>query len=246
MMYEMSIVAQTPPMGWNSWDCYAATVNEEQLLGNAMYMAKHLKQHGWEYVVCDIQWYEPLAGTENTEYRPFAKLHMDEFCRLLPADNRFPSATGEKGFAPIADKIHKMGLKFGVHIMRGIPRQAVHKRMHIMGKKWTADEIADPSSICKWNSDMYGLRADHPGSQVYYNSLFTLYASWGVDYIKVDDIANTNILPNNPYSAKHEIEMIKNAIDNCGRPMVLSLSPGPAPINEAWHLQKHCNMWRMT
>jgi len=244
-MYDKNMVSQQPPMGWNSWDCYAATVNEEQLLGNAEYMNKHLKKHGWEYVVCDIQWSDPLAGTEKTEYRPFAGLAMDGLGRLIPAVERFPSAADGKGFAPIAEKIHAMGLKFGIHIMRGIPRQAAHGRTPTAGG-FTADKIADPFSICKWNSDMYGLWGNHPGSQAYYDSIFALYAEWGVDYIKIDDIANTNIYPHNPYSARREIEMIREAMDKCGRPMVLSLSPGPAPINDAWHLTKHANLWRMT
>jgi len=245
-IYNKNLFAPTPPMGWNSWDCYAATVNEAQLLGNAEYMAQHLKKYGWEYIVCDIQWSDPLAGTEMTEYRPFAELCMDAFGRLMPAEKRFPSAAGGKGFAPLAEKIHGMGLKFGIHIMRGIPRQAAHSRSPILNGEWTADQIADPASICKWNSDMYGLRARHPGSQAYYDSLFALYASWGVDYVKVDDIANTNILPHNPYSARYEIEMLAKAVEKCGRPMVLSLSPGPAPINEAWHLGQYANLWRVT
>ncbi|MDR2547550.1 MAG: glycoside hydrolase family 27 protein [Lachnospiraceae bacterium] len=246
MRKNKTTFAPTPPMGWNSWDCYAATVNEEQLLGNAAYMAKHMKQHGWEYIVCDIQWSDPLAGTEAMEYRPFAALEMDDFSRLMPARSRFPSTEDGGGFTTIAAKIHEMGLKFGIHIMRGIPRQAAHHQTPIMGGEWTADEIADPFSICKWNSDMYGLKAGHPGAQVYYNSLFSLYASWGVDFVKVDDIANTNIWPQNPYSAQYEIEMMRKAIDSCGREMVLSLSPGPAPIAHARHLGQNADMWRMT
>jgi hypothetical protein len=120
-------------MGWNSWDCYATTVTEKQFLQNAEYMRKHLLSHGWEYGVCDIQWSEPLAGTDQREYRPFAKLCMDEYSHLIPAENRFPSSAGGRGFGPIAEKIHRMGLKFGIHIMRGIPRQAVHGRTAVMG-----------------------------------------------------------------------------------------------------------------
>ena len=239
-------VALTPPMGWNSWDCYMSTVTEEQLLEQARYMAAHLKPFGWQYIVCDIQWYEPTAGTvPGTEYIPFAKLHMDAYGRLLPAENRFPSAAFGQGFAPIARQVHDMGLKFGIHIMRGIPRQAVYARCPILGTDTTADAIADPFSISKWNGDMFGLR-DVPSAQAYYNSLFTLYAEWGVDFVKVDDIANTNMYPQNPYAAEREIEMIRSAIDACGREMVLSLSPGPSVIEKAWHLKRHANMWRMT
>ncbi|MDR1128663.1 MAG: glycoside hydrolase family 27 protein [Treponema sp.] len=235
-----------PPMGWNSWDCYATAVIEEQLLSNAEYMRKNLLSHGWEYIVCDNQWSEPLAGTESGEYRSFAPLCMDEYSRLIPAENRFPSSAGGRGFGPIAEKIHGMGLKFGIHIMRGIPRQAVHGRAAIKGAGLTADKIANPFSISKWNSDMYGVDAEKPGAQDYYDSLFELHASWGVDYVKVDDICNTNMYPHAPYSAKAEIELIRRAIDKTGRPMVLSLSPGPAPIEEAWHLGEHATMWRIT
>ena len=246
MQLKKDSPALTPPMGWNSWDCYAAAVNEEQLLGNADYMCKHLKPHGWEYVVCDIQWSDPLAGTTQNEYINFTTLTLDGYSRLIPAPNRFPSSKDSAGFRPIADQIHGMGLKFGIHIMRGIPRQAVHAHGKIMGTEVTADRIALPASICRWNSDMYGVDCEKPGAQEYYNSLFSLYAEWHVDYVKVDDICNTNIFPHDPYSAQKEIEMIRRAIDQSGRQMVLSLSPGPAVIEKAWHMEQNANMWRIT
>ena len=129
--------------------------------------------------------------------------------------------------------------------MRGIPRTAAHNHTKIKDCSVTADMIADPSSICGWNPDMYGVRNTSEG-QAYYDSLIELYASWGVDFIKCDDICNTNIYPENQYSAKHEIEMLAKAIQKCGRPIVLSLSPGPALIDKAWHYEKYANMWRIT
>lgn len=237
-------VAKTPPMGWNSWDCYGASVTEAELIGNAEYMAANLKQFGWEYVVCDIQWYEPTA--DSFEYHKFTELCMDEYSRLIPAENRFPSAAGGVGFKTIADRIHDMGLKFGIHIMRGIPRQAVHRNTKIKGSDATARNIAHPYSLCPWNTDMYGVDPKQKGAQEYYNSLFELYAYWGVDFVKVDDICVNWLIPSNPYSTKAEIELIRRAIDNCGRPMVLSLSPGPAQISEARHLAANANMWRLT
>ena len=93
---------------------------------------------------------------------------------------------------------------------------------------------------------MFGTRKDHPGAQAYYDSLFELYASWGVDFVKVDDIANTGEAESGGYAAAHEIEMIRRAIDRCGRPIVLSLSPGPASVEKAWHLSQNANMWRIT
>lgn len=233
-----------PPMGWNSWDCYGAGVTEDELLGNAEFMRDRLKQYGYQYVVCDIQWYEPAA--KGNVYNNFADLCMDEYSRLIPAVNRFPSSANGAGFKPIADKIHSMGLKFGIHIMRGIPRQAVHRNTRIYGTTARARDIASQFSLCPWNTDMYGVDTEKRGAEEYYDYLFKLYASWGVDFVKVDDIANTEFSPQNPYSAEKEIEIIRAAIDRSGRDMVLSLSPGPAPLNKAEHLSENANMWRIS
>ncbi|WP_025681034.1 glycoside hydrolase family 27 protein [Paenibacillus massiliensis] len=233
-------VALVPPLGWNSWDCYGAAVTEAEVRANAEYMADQLKEYGWKYVVVDIQWYEP--GAVSSAYRPFVPLEMDAYSRLMPAENRFPSAAGGAGFAPLADYIHSLGLKFGIHIMRGIPRQAAHAATPILGTTATARDIAHTNSICPWNTDMYGVNADKDGAQAYYNSLFELYASWGVDFVKVDDIAASKLYDTH----LSEIELIRKAIDQCGRPMVLSLSPGPAPIQYAEALAAHANMWRLT
>ena len=232
--------ALTPPMGWNSWDCYGAAVREEEIRGNAQYMAKHLKAYGWEYVVVDIQWSEP--GANSSHYRKFVPLDMDEFSRLIPSVNRFPSSADGKGFRPLSDYVHSLGLKFGIHIMRGIPRQAVHANTKIKGTNVGAREIAHPNSICPWNTDMYGIDCTVDGAQAYYDSLFELYAEWGVDFVKVDDIAASRLYDFHG----DEIKMIRQAIDKCGREMVLSLSPGPAPLEHANELIANANMWRMT
>ncbi|MBQ3794733.1 MAG: alpha-galactosidase [Butyrivibrio sp.] len=241
---EKTYVAKRPPMGWNSWDCYGASVNEEQLLGNARYMAENLKEFGWQYIVCDIQWYE--SGADSHAYHKFTELEMDEYSRLIPAVDRFPSSAGGKGFGPIAEQIHEMGLKFGIHIMRGIPRQAVHRNTPILGTKATARDIAHPASICLWNTDMYGVDANCEGAQEYYNSIFKMYAEWGVDFVKVDDIAREDCGPEAPGAAFSEIAMIKKAIAESGRSMVLSLSPGPARVDQKDFLLENANMWRMT
>ena len=251
-MYNKNNVAPVPPMGWNSYDYYNTTVNEEQVRANAEYMAKNLKEFGWEYVVIDIQWSEPNAGKrngENIQYIPFSQFCMDEYSRQIPAPNRFPSSANGAGFKPLADYIHSLGLKFGIHIMRGIPRFAAHNHLPIKthdGTKITADMIANPYSLSRWNPDMYGVDASKPYAQDYYDSIFELYAKWGVDFVKIDDICNTNMYPANPYSAEKEIEMIAAAIEKCGRPIVLSLSPGPAVIEKAHHLKRFANMWRIT
>lgn len=242
--------AKFPPMGWNSYDYYDTTVDEAAVRANALYMAEHLKSYGWEYIVVDIEWYSHNAGSmrDQFQYIPFGSVEMDEYSRLLPDPARFPSSADGAGFKPLADYVHSLGLKFGIHIMRGIPRIAAHLHTAVKDCKLTADMVADPSSVCRWNPDMYGVQNTEAG-QAYYDSLLELYASWGVDYIKCDDICNTNnISPTNEnaYSRKHEIEMLAKAIQKCGRPIVLSLSPGPALIEKAWHYEKYANMWRIT
>ncbi len=237
------MIAQYPPMGWNSWDCYGAAVDEKTVRQNADYMAKYLKPFGWEYIVVDIQWYQPTANSH--EYVPFADLCMDEYGRLQPAVNRFPSSEGGKGFKPLADYIHSLGLKFGIHIMRGLPRMAAHRHLPIKDSSIRCDEAALGNSICMWNPDMYGLKCEeiagkgNPG-EAYYRSIFTMYAQWGVDFVKCDDIAREY-----PRCEK-EIETISEACRHSGRDMVLSLSPGPAPLEKAEHLKTYANMWRIT
>ena len=232
------MIAQFPPMGWNSWDCYGAAVTEDIVRKNADYMAAHLKPFGWEYVVVDIQWYQPTAV--NHEYEPFADVVMDDYGRLLPAVNRFPSAADGAGFKPLADYVHSLGLKFGIHIMRGMPRMAAHRRLPIEGSEYFCHQAANPNSVCAWNPDMYGLHCDRPEAAAYYRSIFRLYASWGVDFVKCDDIAREY-----PH-CQREIELISEAYRGCGRDIVLSLSPGPAPVDRAEHLKTYANMWRIT
>ena len=229
---------KTAPMGWNSWDCWGAAVNEETVRKNADYMAKHLKQYGWEYIVVDIQWSSAEADTH--EYHPFSPLCMDGYSRLIPAENRFPSSAGGKGFAPLAEYVHSLGLKFGIHIMRGIPRQAVHQHCKILGTDKTADRIAKTASICGWNTDMYGVDPEKDGARAYYDSIFKLYAEWGVDFIKCDDIARE--MPHE----EAELVMLSEALHSCGREMVLSLSPGPAPLDKAELFKQISDMWRIT
>ena len=226
------------PMGWNSWDCYGAAVTEDIVRQNACFMAEHLKKYGWEYVVVDIQWSEPKA--KNHEYNAFTELCMDEYSRLIPAPNRFPSAADGKGFAPLGEYIHSLGLKFGIHIMRGIPRQAVHGNTPVKGTERTAREIAKTDSICVWNTDMYGVDPNKEGAYEYYLSIFKLYASWGVDFIKCDDICRE--MP----QCADELRLIHRAISDCGRDMILSISPGPAQLEYSELYKETSNMWRIT
>ncbi len=228
--------AATPPMGWNSWDCFATTVTEAQTRATADVMAKKLARFGYNIITVDIQWYEPNAT--GFDYRKDAKLEIDPFGRLIPARNKFPSASDSRGFKPVADYVHNLGLKFGLHLMRGIPRQAVANKTPIKGTSYTAADIADTKSTCPWNTDMYGVNMAKPGAQEYYDSVFELFASWGLDFVKVDDLSA-------PYH-RPEIEAIRRAIDRTGRKIILSTSPGPTPVVDGVHVSTHANMWRIS
>ena len=228
--------APTPPYGWNSWDCYGPTVVESEVKANADYMAKYLKSSGWEYIVVDIRWY--VENDKAHGYNEKDAIYvMDEYGRLLPSPLRFPSSANGKGFKPLADYVHGKGLKFGIHVMRGIPMEAVKKNTPILGSKANAQDIYSTELQCPWLKDMYTIVADREGAQEYYNSIFQLYTSWGIDFIKIDDLSV-------PYH-QGEIEMIRKAIDQSGRKIVLSTSPGETPIENADHVKTHANMWRI-
>ncbi|MFJ9708896.1 glycoside hydrolase family 27 protein [Streptomyces sp. NPDC101234] len=225
-----------PPMGWNSWDCYGTTVTEEEVLANAEFMREHLLPRGWDTVVVDIQWYEPTARAHG--YNPDAPLVLDDHGRQLPAPNRFPSAVAGAGFGPLAERVHGMGLRFGLHIMRGIPRRAVEAKLPVFGTEYTAADVADTDSVCPWNSDNYGLNHDHPGAQAYYDAQVAQFADWGVDFVKADDMLF-------PYHER-EIAAYARAIERSGRPIELSLSPGTdMSVARLDHLREHATMWRV-
>jgi hypothetical protein len=232
-------------MGWNSWDCFGVSVTEAEILENAEFVARHLKQVGWEYIVVDLDWYAPDATVEN--YKKFG-LHkcIDSFGRLVPDPVKFPSSANGAGFKPLADRIHALGLKFGIHIMRGLPWLAGEQDLPIIGSDKTTSHIAQKEDRCFWYANNYGIDCTRDGAQEYYDSIAALYASWDVDFIKADDMNSWDGEGQNyPYHTD-EIEALANAIAKTGRPMVLSLSPGAARVCNANHLRRHANMWRIS
>lgn len=232
------LLAPTPPMGWNSWNSFATTITEAQTLEQAAIMARELLPAGYDILTVDIQWYEP--GASSYEYAKKPVPTMDDHGRLLPAPNRFPSSAGGKGFKPLADKVHAQGLRFGVHLMRGAPRLAVERGLKVLDADIKIADIVDKRSVCSWNPDMYGVDMSKPGAQAYYDSVFKLLASWGVDFVKVDDLSR-------PYDAHAaEIEGIHRAIGRAGRPMILSMSPGETPVVRGAHAKAHAQMWRIS
>lgn len=232
-------LAQTPPMGWNSYDSFGDSVTESETISNAEWMQAHLLPVGWNTIVIDFRWYDPKPTGDDRLLNPTrtgAALTADEWSRLLPAPDRFPSAANGLGFKPLADRLHAMGLKFGIHVMRGIPRQAVLANTKIRGG-FSAADAGNPKDKCPWCPDMFGVISNAAG-QAWYDSCAQLWASWGVDYIKVDDLSQ-------PYHTA-EIEMIHRALAKVKRPIVFSTSPGPTGITHAQHIAANANLWRIS
>lgn len=225
------VTAATPPMGWNSWDAYGLTINESEFRANAQVLAT-LRNYGWNYAVIDEGWYLKDSASPNPQ-----NYYWDSFGRLIPDPARYPSAHDGAGLRPLADWVHAQGLRFGIHIIRGIPKGAVRANLPIANSGFHASDAADTSDTCPWNADNYGVR-DTPAGQAYYDSIVGLYAGWGLDFLKVDCIAD------HPYKGD-EIRMISNAIRKSGRAIVLSLSPGPASVAHAAEMAKYAQMWRI-
>lgn len=233
--------AWRPPMGWNSWDSYGTTVTEQEVLDNAQVMRDRLLPAGWDTVVIDIAWYDPTARAHG--YNAKAPLVLDGYGRQLPDPVRFPSAADGQGFAPLAARIHDLGLRFGIHVMRGIPRLAVERDLPVLGTSYTAAQVVDTTHVCAWNPDNYGLDHSHPGAQAWYDAQVDQFARWGVDYLKVDDMQV-------PFMDR-EIDAYACAISKAeqanGHPMTLSLSPGTrVPTTHLGFLRDHAQLWRIS
>ncbi|MGA3047007.1 MAG: glycoside hydrolase family 27 protein [Terracidiphilus sp.] len=226
-------VAPTPPMGWNSWDAYGLTIDETDFKANAKVLAG-MKQFGWTYAVIDEGWYMENPFGANLVERKYL---WNGNGYLVPVPSRFPSSAGGTGFKLLADWVHARGLKFGIHIVRGIPRQVVKENLPIAGSSFHALDAADPSDTCPWDEGNWGVK-DNAAGQAYYDGMLKLYAGWGLDYIKVDCISD------HPYRPT-EIKQIAEAIRKTRRPIVLSLSPGPTKLEHAAEVAEYSQMWRI-
>lgn len=233
---QEKVLAPTPPMGWNSWDSYGLTITEPQFRANVDVLAKTLKPFGWNYAVIDEGWF--MQNPLDRPHPELLRFQIDGYGRYIPVPARFPSSAKGSGFKALGDYVHGLGLKFGIHIVRGIPRGSVQRDLPVEGSQFKAIEVADQSDACPWDPTNWGVRNNAAG-QAWYDSLMRQYASWGVDYIKVDCIAS------HPYKGD-EIQMIHRAIAKTGRPIVLSLSPGPAPLEKAAELGENAQLWRIS
>jgi alpha-galactosidase len=223
-------LSRTPPMGWNSFDSFGSTVTEAEVIAAAQAQRAQLQPFGWNYVVVDYLWFDPEQV-------------IDDNGRYLPSPMRFPSAAGGQGLKPLADRIHALGLNFGLHIMRGISRKTYTANSPILGTSLTATAAGNTADTCPWDAHMWGVRGDTVAGQAWYDSIFAQYAEWGVDFLKVDDMIKNNAQPFVYHQA--EVQAIRQAIDKTGRSMVLSLSPGAMQPADIVHLNANANMWRI-
>lgn len=231
---QVSNERSAPLLGWNSYDCYAVYINEELALENLDAFIQKLKPYGYEYFVLDAGWYEHYDLQEGEKWHnkgDKSYLSMDEYGRLIPSKVLFPN-----NFKHIVDKAHKHGIKFGLHMMRGIPREAVEKNTPIKGTEYSAKDIANVNDTCVWSSLMYGVDMDKPGAQEYYNSVLELHAEWGVDFIKYDDIVHK----------PREINAVADALEKTGRDIALSISPGDDINPEYYETYQRADMIRIS
>jgi alpha-galactosidase len=232
-------LAPTPPLGWNSWDSYGLRINEQQFRDNVDALKAELGSFGYTYAVIDEGWY--MFNPEDRPKPQLLRYNIDANGRFIPVPERFPSAVEQgtnTGFAQIAQTIHAKGLKFGIHIIRGIPRESVARNLPIEGSTFTATDAADQNDACGWDPTSWGIK-DNAAGQAWYDSLLHQYSAWGVDFLKVDCISD------HPYKAS-EIRQIHQAILHSGRPIVLSLSPGPTSLDHREELAPLAQMWRIS
>ncbi|KAF7839887.1 putative alpha-galactosidase B [Senna tora] len=242
--------ASFPPRGWNSYDSFCWTISEEEFLQSAKIISQRLHVHGYEYVVVDYLWYRRKVPGAYTDSLGFDVI--DEWGRMIPDPGRWPSSKGGTGFKEVADKVHSMGLKFGIHVMRGISTQAVNANTPILdtrkggtyqeyGKVWRAKDIAIPERACAWMPHGFmSVNTKLRAGRAFLRSLYEQYASWGVDFVKHDCVFGDDL-------DLSEITYVSEILSELDRPIVYSLSPGtsatPAMAKEVSGL---VNMYRIT
>ena len=226
--------ASTPPMGWSEWDSYGLTITEKDFRANAAVLAG-LRRYGWQYAMLDAGWYEDNPVSTQRSDRHY---QLDSDGRLIPSTIRFPSAADGEGFRRLADWLHARGLKFGIHVMLGIPRQAVERNDLIADSAFRASDAADTTQTCPWDGEFYAVK-DTPAGQAWYDSIAKQYSDWGVDLIKLGCVSDR------PFRSS-EIQQMSEAIRRTRRPIVLSLSPGPPPSQYAEFVGKYAQMWRVS
>jgi hypothetical protein len=220
-----------PVLGWSSWSFFRRSSDAavDEAAARAL-KSTGLEKLGYRYVNQDDFWYQ-CPGRQGP--------NVDRFGRWITRPAKFPPGPGgENGIQVVASYVHSLGEKFGIYVTPGISDQAVAKNTPILGTKYTADEIATTDRQFNYNcGGMTGINYSAPGAQAYVNSIVSEYASWGVDYIKLDGISDNNIA---------DIQAWSNAIRTVGRPMELDITEGNYSITLGPTLNEYANQWEYT
>ncbi|CAN0929332.1 unnamed protein product [Linum grandiflorum] len=240
-----------PPRGWNSYDSFCWTISEQEFLQSAAVVSQRLLPHGYEYVVVDFLWYRKLEPGASTNSRGFDVI--DEWGRVVPDPGRWPSSEGGEGFSKVAEMVHSMGLKFGIHIMRGISVQAYDANSPILdiskgaayeedGRKWTARDIGIKEKVCGWMPEGFmSVNTSLGAAKAFLTSIHHQYAAeWNVDFIKHDCVFGDDL-------SLDEITFVSQILKQADHPVTYSLSPGTSVTpSMAKQISGLANMYRIT
>ncbi len=154
-------IALTPPMGWNSWNCWGGQIDQKKTLAAAKAIVRHgLDQHGWTYVNIDDAWQGKRGGPHHA---------------IQPDPKRFPDMKG------LCDEIHGMGLKVGIYSTPWVTTYArrIGGSSENENGEWTHPGNGPKTvnkKILPWAIGKYSF-AKNDAKQ---------WAEWGIDYLKYD------------------------------------------------------------
>jgi len=221
-------LGRKPVLGWSGWSFLRAKPTSATIEAQARALQDSgLQKLGYEYINLDDFWYQ-CPGRQGPNVGPNGLWVTDP--------SRFPPQGDDDGIKVVADYVHHLGLKFGIYVTPGISRQAVTRNTPIKGTPYTAAQIAE-ASVTESNYNCKGMvRIDYdkPGAQEFVNSWVDMLAAWGVDYIKIDGMQDSNV---------PDIEAWSNAIRRGGRPMILDVTQGSYTQAIAPTLMKYANQW---
>ena len=214
-------IALTPPMGWNSWNCWGGEVSQDKVASSAKALVgKGLRDHGWTYVNIDDGWQGDRSGPLNA----------------IQPNSKFPDMPG------LGKQIHDLGLKLGIY--------STPWRGSYLGHIGSSSENEDGSYdwIKSGDHDPYFLIGrDAKASQKEHVANFHLgkysfatndakqWGEWGIDYLKYDW---------NPIDVK-STQTMADALRATGRDIVYSLS-NRAAFEHVGDWAQLSNAWRTT
>jgi hypothetical protein len=219
---------RTPVLGWSGWSFLREHPTAAKIEAQARALQDSgLQKIGYKYINLDDFWYQ-CPGSQGPNVGPYGRWVTDS--------SRFPAERDTNGIKVVADYIHGLGMKFGIYVTPGVSKQAVSRNTPIKGTQYTAAQIAD-TSVAENNYNckgMVGINYNKPGAQEYVDSWVEMLAAWGVDYIKIDGMQNSNV---------PDVEAWSKAIRRSGRPIILDVTQGSFTQALAPTLMKFADQW---